>query len=151
MQEPDRKPDDDPELKVVSKREPTEEELADLRFAWRVCKHVKSNAIVLAKDKTLLGMGTGQPNRVTSVAPGGRACRRACARQRPRLRCLLPLLRRHGAAAAAGVTAAIEPGGSMSDEEVIAVADACEHGRRVYGRAAFPALGVVIELLAVSN
>ncbi|HWO72471.1 MAG TPA: bifunctional phosphoribosylaminoimidazolecarboxamide formyltransferase/IMP cyclohydrolase, partial [Dehalococcoidia bacterium] len=67
LQEADRKPDDSLQLKVVSKREPTAEELDDLRFAWRACKHVKSNAIVLAKDRTLLGMGAGQPNRVTSV------------------------------------------------------------------------------------
>ena len=52
---------------VASERPPTEEEIADLAFAWRVCKHIKSNAIVLAKDRGLLGMGAGQPNRVVSV------------------------------------------------------------------------------------
>ena len=55
------------ELKVATKRAPTEEELADLRFAWKVCKHVKSNAIVFAKEGATLGVGAGQMSRVDSV------------------------------------------------------------------------------------
>jgi phosphoribosylaminoimidazolecarboxamide formyltransferase/IMP cyclohydrolase len=124
LQEPDRKPDDSLELKVVSKRAPTEEELADLRFAWRVCKHIKSNTIVLAKDNTLLGMGAGQPNRVTSVRlaverAGERARGSALASD-----AYFPFFDGLAVAAAAGVSAAIEPGGSVRDEDVIALADA---------------------------
>ena len=124
LQEPDRKPDDSLELKVASKREPTEEELADLRFAWRVCKHVKSNAIVLVKDRTLLGMGAGQPNRVTSVHL---AVQRAGERARGSVLAsdaFFPFFDGMAVAAAAGVAAAVEPGGSVRDAEVIEIADA---------------------------
>jgi len=124
LQEPDRKPDESLELKVASKREPTEEEIADLRFAWRLCKHVKSNAIVLVKDRTLLGMGAGQPNRVTSVHL---AVERAGARARGSVLAsdaFFPFFDGMAVAAAAGVAAAAEPGGSVRDAEVIAIADA---------------------------
>jgi phosphoribosylaminoimidazolecarboxamide formyltransferase/IMP cyclohydrolase len=124
LQDPDRKPDESLELKVVSKREPTEEELADLQFAWRACKHIKSNAIVLAKDRTLLGMGAGQPNRVTSVRI---AVERAGERARGSVLAsdaFFPFFDGMAVAAAAGVVAAAEPGGSVRDPEVIAIADA---------------------------
>jgi phosphoribosylaminoimidazolecarboxamide formyltransferase/IMP cyclohydrolase len=124
VQEPDRKPDDSLQLKVVSKRQPTDEELADLRFAWHACKHVKSNAIVLVKDATLVGMGAGQPNRVTSVRL---AAERAGERARGSAMAsdaFFPFFDGMAVAAAAGVTSCIEPGGSIRDEEVIAMADA---------------------------
>jgi phosphoribosylaminoimidazolecarboxamide formyltransferase/IMP cyclohydrolase len=124
LQEPDRKPDEALQLKVASKREPTEAELADLAFAWRVCKHVKSNAIVLVKDRTLLGIGAGQPNRVTSVRL---AVERAGERARGSVLAsdaFFPFFDGMATAAAAGVAAAIEPGGSVRDEEVVAIADA---------------------------
>lgn len=57
----------DVEFTVVSEKQPTEQQLADLKFAWLAVKHVKSNAITIAKDGRLLGMGSGQPNRVNSV------------------------------------------------------------------------------------
>jgi phosphoribosylaminoimidazolecarboxamide formyltransferase/IMP cyclohydrolase len=124
IQEPDRKPDETLELKVVSKRQPTDEELADLRFAWRVGKHIKSNTIVLAKENTLLGMGAGQPNRVTSVRlaverAGERARGSAMASD-----AFFPFFDGLAVAAAAGVTSCIEPGGSVNDEDIIALADA---------------------------
>ncbi|MPZ48527.1 MAG: bifunctional phosphoribosylaminoimidazolecarboxamide formyltransferase/IMP cyclohydrolase [Dehalococcoidia bacterium] len=124
LQEPDRKPDQTLEMKVVSKRQPSEEELADLRFAWRVCKHIKSNAIVLARDSTLLGMGAGQPNRVKSVQlaveqAGEKARGAAMASD-----AFFPFFDGLAAAAAAGVTSCIEPGGSVNDEDIIALADA---------------------------
>ena len=61
VQDSDSLAEDDLQLKVVTKRAPTEQELADLKFAWRAVKNIKSNAIVLVKDKTMLGMGSGQP------------------------------------------------------------------------------------------
>jgi phosphoribosylaminoimidazolecarboxamide formyltransferase/IMP cyclohydrolase len=124
MQEPDRKPDANLQLRVVSKRQPTEQELTDMAFAWRICKHIKSNAIVLAKDNTLLGMGAGQPNRVKSV---GIAAERAGEKARGSVLAsdaFFPFFDGVAAAAAAGVTAVIEPGGSVRDDEVIALADA---------------------------
>ncbi|GAQ79835.1 AICAR transformylase [Klebsormidium nitens] len=67
LQDADDKTPEDIEFKVVSQRQPTKQELADVKFAWRVCKHVKSNAITVAKGNRLLGMGSGQPNRVKSL------------------------------------------------------------------------------------
>ncbi|WP_322796526.1 bifunctional phosphoribosylaminoimidazolecarboxamide formyltransferase/IMP cyclohydrolase [Tepidiforma sp.] len=67
LQDPDDLTPDDLQLRVVTERQPTPEQLRDLAFAWRVVKHVKSNAIAIAKDGRLLGMGSGQPNRVKSV------------------------------------------------------------------------------------
>jgi phosphoribosylaminoimidazolecarboxamide formyltransferase/IMP cyclohydrolase len=124
LQKPDTRPDESLELKVVSKRAPSDDELADLLFAWRACKHVKSNAIVLAKDRTMLGMGAGQPNRVTSVRL---AVERAGERARGSVLAsdaYFPFFDGMALAAAGGISAAIEPGGSVRDEEVIAIADA---------------------------
>ena len=126
LQEPDAHADDSIELKVVTRRAPSEEEVADLRFAWRVAKHVKSNAIVLVKDRALLGMGAGQPNRVTSVHL---ALRRAEDRARGAVLgsdAFFPFPDGVELAAKGGVTAIIEPGGSIRDAEVIQAADA--HG-----------------------
>jgi phosphoribosylaminoimidazolecarboxamide formyltransferase/IMP cyclohydrolase len=124
VQEPDRRPDESLEMRVVSKREPTEEEMRDLRFAWRACKHVKSNAIVLAKDAAMVGMGAGQPNRVNSVRL---AVERAGERARGSVLAsdaYFPFFDGIAVAAAAGVSAAIAPGGSVNDDEVIAIANA---------------------------
>jgi phosphoribosylaminoimidazolecarboxamide formyltransferase/IMP cyclohydrolase len=111
------------ELKVVTKRKPTAEEIASLIFAWRVCKHVKSNAILYAKDGQTLGVGAGQMSRVDSARFGA-------------VKAVLPL---KGCVAASdaffpfadgleeiakvGATAVIQPGGSVRDPEVIAAAD----------------------------
>ncbi len=124
VQQPDRRPDEALELKVVSKRQPTEEEVRDLVFAWRACKHVKSNAIVLAKDGAMVGMGAGQPNRVNSVRlaverAGERARGSALASD-----AFFPFFDGIATAAAAGITSAIEPGGSVRDADVVAIADA---------------------------
>ena len=123
MQTADRVPDDEVELRVVTQRAPTEEELADLRFAWKAVKHVKSNAIVLAKDGALVGMGAGQPNRVNSVhlalrAAGERAPGSALASD-----ALFPFPDNVELAAEGGIRAVVQPGGSMRDQEVI---DACD-------------------------
>jgi len=126
LQEEDRTPDSDLTLKTVTKREPTAEELRDLRFAWRAVKHVKSNAIVLAKDQALVGMGAGQPNRVTSVHL---ALRSAGERSRGSVLAsdaFFPFPDGVELAAQGGVTAIIQPGGSIRDEEVIKAAD--DHG-----------------------
>jgi len=110
-------------MRTVSRRGPTDEEIEDLLFAWRVVKHVKSNAIVLAKDSQLLGMGAGQPSRVDSVAialkkAGHRASGSVLASD-----AFFPFPDGVELAAKAGVTAIIQPGGSVRDEEAIKVAD----------------------------
>ena len=117
------------QLEVVTERKPTESEMRDLLFAWKVCKYVKSNAVVIAKEGQTLGIGSGQVSRVDS------------------LRCAIEKARRHGfdlkgavlaseaffpfrdsidTAHEAGITAVIHPGGSIRDEEVIGAAR--EHG-----------------------
>ena len=121
------------ELKVVTDREPTEQELKDLLFAFRVGKHVKSNAIVYAKDGATVGIGAGQMSRVDS-------CRIAAWKAEEAAKeaglpeslakgsvvasdAFFPFADGLLAAAAAGVTAVIQPGGSIRDDEVIAAAD----------------------------
>jgi phosphoribosylaminoimidazolecarboxamide formyltransferase/IMP cyclohydrolase len=121
------------ELKVVSKRKPTAVEIADLLFAWRVAKHVKSNAIVYAKDGATAGVGAGQMSRVDSATIAARKAEEAakaagisgtlargavCASD-----AFFPFPDALLVAADAGVTAVIHPGGSMRDQEVIAAAD----------------------------
>ncbi|MBN9247626.1 MAG: bifunctional phosphoribosylaminoimidazolecarboxamide formyltransferase/IMP cyclohydrolase [Hyphomicrobium sp.] len=124
---------DDLELKVVTKRAPTEAELQDLRFAFRVAKHVKSNAIVYAKNRATVGIGAGQMSRVDSARIA--AWKAAEAAKAEGLDAPLtigsvvasdaffPFADGLITAAEAGVTAIIQPGGSMRDDEVIKAAD----------------------------
>src|SRR5260221_715973 len=123
MQDADIRPLQDADLKVVTKRPPTPEETRALLFAWKVCKHVKSNAIVYARDGQTVGVGAGQMSRVDAAKIGA-------------MKAQLPL---HGTVAAsdaffpfpdgveeiakAGATAIIQPGGSQRDPEVIEAAD----------------------------
>lgn len=123
LQEADSSHESMAEARVVTKRAPSATELAELAFAWVACKHVKSNAIVFAKDRQLAGVGAGQMSRVDSVKLAAR-------------RAVLPL---DGAVAAsdaffpfrdgldecvaAGIRAIVQPGGSKRDDEVIAAAD----------------------------
>jgi len=109
--------------KVVTKRQPTEEEWQDMLFAWSVAKHVKSNAIVFAKDGVTLGVGAGQMNRVNSTRiaahHGGEAIKGSAVASDA----FFPFRDGVDALAEAGATAVIQPGGSIRDEEVIAAAD----------------------------
>ena len=111
------------ELKIVTKRQPTPEEMSALLFAWRVCKHVKSNAIVYARDAQTVGVGAGQMSRVDAAKFGA-------------MKAVLPLKGTVAASDAffpfpdgletvveAGATAVIQPGGSVKDADVIAAAD----------------------------
>jgi len=114
-----------PELKprVVTKRQPNKTELSDLLFAWKAVKGIKSNAIVIAKDKTLLGMGAGQPSRVVSVEL---ALKRAGDRAKGSVLAsdaFFPFTDGPELAIKHGVTAIIQPGGSVRDKEIIALAD----------------------------
>ena len=109
--------------KSVTERSPTQEELKDLAFAWRAGKHVKSNAIVLARDNTLLGMGAGQPNRVTSVHLALRIAGDNSRGSVLASDAFFPFADGVELAAQGGVTAIVQPGGSIRDEEVIAAAN----------------------------
>jgi len=112
--------------KVVTKRAPTEAELADLDFAWRVAKHVKSNAIVFAGGGRTLGVGAGQMSRVDSVRIAVDKARGSLAKSVVASDAFFPFRDGVDEAAKAGVSAVVEPGGSLRDDEVIAAAD--EHG-----------------------
>lgn len=126
VQTPDRLPEGQLSLRTVTRREATAVELDDLLFAWKVVRHIKSNAIVLAKDKAMLGMGAGQPNRVVSVEL---ALKRAGEQARGSVLAsdaFFPFPDSIELAASGGVTAAIQPGGSIRDKEAIEAAD--RHG-----------------------
>ena len=116
-------------LRVVTKRAPTPAEMAALRFAWRVAKHAKSNAIVLTGRDQVVGVGAGQMNRVDSARIAVMRAREA-GLETPGTVCasdaFFPFRDGLDVVAAAGATAVIQPGGSLRDEEVVAAAD--EHG-----------------------
>ncbi len=112
--------------KVATKRAPTVKELADLGFAWRVAKHVKSNAIVFAKDGVTVGIGAGQMSRVDSVKICERKAGDKLAGAVVASDAFFPFRDGVDVLAAAGAKAVVQPGGSVRDEEVVAAAD--EHG-----------------------
>jgi len=123
IQDSDSLPETSVSLKTVTKREPTKSEIEDLLFTWRACKHVKSNAIILTKDKTLLGMGAGQPSRIISaqiaIDKAGEKTRGSVLASDA----MFPFPDVVEAAATAGATAIIQPGGSIRDEDSIKAAD----------------------------
>ena len=124
VQESDSLPEEAVQLKTATKREPTPEEMKDLLFAWRAAKHIKSNAIVLAKDKTLVGMGAGQPSRIIAAQiamekAGDKSEGSVLASD-----AMFPFADVVESAAEGGVTAIIQPGGSIRDEDSIKAADA---------------------------
>ncbi|ODS34364.1 MAG: bifunctional purine biosynthesis protein phosphoribosylaminoimidazolecarboxamide formyltransferase (AICAR transformylase) - IMP cyclohydrolase [Candidatus Scalindua rubra] len=126
VQDKDMCSGDKDQLKVVTQKTPTEDEIEELLFAWKVCKHVKSNAIVLTKDKMVVGVGAGQMSRVdsTNIAiqkAGDRTSGAVLASD-----AFFPFRDSIDLAAEAGIIAVIQPGGSKKDEEVIKASD--EHG-----------------------
>jgi phosphoribosylaminoimidazolecarboxamide formyltransferase / IMP cyclohydrolase len=123
VQTADCAPADASSWRVVTAREPDPREMADLAFAWHAVRHVKSNAIVLVRDRAVTGVGSGQPNRLESVRiavdkAGDRAVGSVLASD-----AFFPFPDGLETAIAAGVSAAVQPGGSMRDEAVIAAAD----------------------------
>jgi phosphoribosylaminoimidazolecarboxamide formyltransferase/IMP cyclohydrolase len=123
IQQPDLGNLNDKELKVVTKREPTAAEIADLKFAWKICKHVKSNAIVFAKDRATVGVGAGQMSRVDSVKIAVMKAQNSLKGTAVASDAFFPFPDGVEEAAKAGATAIIQPGGSVKDSEVIATAD----------------------------
>jgi phosphoribosylaminoimidazolecarboxamide formyltransferase/IMP cyclohydrolase len=123
VQTSDSVPESKVDMKVVTKRKPNEKEVPDLLFAWRVVKHIKSNAIVLAKDKMITGMGAGQPSRIISAQiavekAGDKSMGSVLASD-----AMFPFNDVVEAAAKAGVTAIIQPGGSIRDQDSVDAAD----------------------------
>ena len=109
--------------KLVTSRAPTPEEMEGLAFAWKAVKHVRSNAIVLAQGKTLVGLGTGQPNRVTSVRLAAEVAGEKARGSVMASDAFLPFPDNVELAHSFGVTAIVQPGGSMRDQEAIEAAD----------------------------
>ncbi len=114
------------DLKIVSQRTPTEEEIRALLFAWIVCKHTKSNAIIYARDGQTVGVGAGQMSRVDSVKIGAMRAQLTLKGSVLASDAFFPFRDGIDEAAKRGITAVIQPGGSVRDEEVIAASN--EHG-----------------------
>jgi phosphoribosylaminoimidazolecarboxamide formyltransferase/IMP cyclohydrolase len=114
---------DAPEWKVVTKRAPSEAEMESLRFAWKVVKHVKSNAIVLAQGRATVGIGGGLPSRVDAVKHAAYKAGERVAGSVLASDAFFPFPDGPEAAAEVGVTALVQPGGSVRDEAVIEAAD----------------------------
>jgi phosphoribosylaminoimidazolecarboxamide formyltransferase / IMP cyclohydrolase len=123
VQQPDLGELSDQELRPVTKRLPTLEEMHTMRFAWKVSKHVKSNAIVFAKDGATLGVGAGQMSRVDSVKLAVMKAQSPLSGSVVASDAFFPFPDGVEEAAKAGATAVIQPGGSVKDPEVIAAAD----------------------------
>jgi phosphoribosylaminoimidazolecarboxamide formyltransferase/IMP cyclohydrolase len=111
------------DLTTVSKRPPTQEELSSLLFAWKICKHVKSNAIVYARDGQTIGVGAGQMSRIDAARFGAMKAVLPLAGTVAASDAFFPFPDGLEAVAQAGATAVIQPGGSVRDNEVIAAAD----------------------------
>ncbi|RPJ38409.1 MAG: bifunctional phosphoribosylaminoimidazolecarboxamide formyltransferase/inosine monophosphate cyclohydrolase, partial [Chloroflexi bacterium] len=116
-------PQETPEWQVVTERQPTAEEWEALRFAWKACQHVKSNAIVLAQNKATVGIGGGQPNRVDCVRMAVERSGEQAKGSVMASDAFFPFPDSVEIAAAAGVTAVVQPGGSLRDAEAVAAAN----------------------------
>jgi phosphoribosylaminoimidazolecarboxamide formyltransferase/IMP cyclohydrolase len=125
-QDRDDQADPQENWKVVTDRQPTDEELRDLKFGWQVCRHVKSNAILYAKDGMAVGVGAGQMSRLDSAEIAARKSGECSKGGIVASDAFFPFRDGIDEAAKAGITAAIQPGGSVKDEEVIAACN--EHG-----------------------
>jgi phosphoribosylaminoimidazolecarboxamide formyltransferase/IMP cyclohydrolase len=123
LQERDLKEDISDTWKTATKREPTATELTTMKFAWKICKHVKSNAIVLAADNRLVGVGAGQMSRVDSVNISIAKAQVPTAGSVLASDAFFPFRDGIDAAAKAGISAIIQPGGSNRDDEAIAAAN----------------------------
>jgi phosphoribosylaminoimidazolecarboxamide formyltransferase / IMP cyclohydrolase len=126
VQDPDAAPDERADMRVVTKAQPTEEQWRELLFAWRACKHVRSNAIVLARDGATVGIGGGQVSRVDAAEIAGRKAGDRAKGSVMASDAFFPFRDGLDAGVTAGAVAVIQPGGSLRDDEVIAAAD--EHG-----------------------
>jgi phosphoribosylaminoimidazolecarboxamide formyltransferase/IMP cyclohydrolase len=137
VQDRDDESEDRERMTVVTERVPTEAEWGDLMFAWRVAKHVKSNAIVLARDLVTVGVGAGQMSRVDSVRLSLEKAQLPVEGSVLASDAFFPFADGPEAAVKAGVTAIIQPGGSIRDDEVFAACDAAGVAMVVTGRRHF--------------
>ncbi len=125
------------EMQVVTQRRPTDAEWSELAFAWRICKHVRSNAIVLSKDLGTIGIGAGQMSRVDSVRLAIEKSRVEPAGAAMASDAYFPFSDGPSLALEAGVTAIIQPGGSVRDPDVVEAVDAAGGAMVFTGRRHF--------------
>jgi phosphoribosylaminoimidazolecarboxamide formyltransferase/IMP cyclohydrolase len=137
VQDRDSESEDRDLMTVVTERIPTESEWGDLLFAWRVAKHVKSNAIVLARNLATIGVGAGQMSRVDSVRLSLEKAQTSVEGSALASDAFFPFADGPEAAVKAGITAIIQPGGSIRDDEVFAACDAAGVSMVVTGRRHF--------------
>jgi phosphoribosylaminoimidazolecarboxamide formyltransferase/IMP cyclohydrolase len=145
VQEPDRVEETRETMQVASKAAPTEEQWADMVFAWKVCRHVRSNAIVFAKGGATIGIGAGQMSRVDSVRIAvdkahdarGEDAREVLAGSSVASDAFFPFADGPRMAIDAGATAFVQPGGSKRDDEVIAAIDEAGAAMAFTGRRHF--------------
>lgn len=123
LQVPDMEPDDGEDWSIVTTAVPTQEQQEDLRFAWAAARLVKSNAIVFAKDSTIVGLGAGQPNRLESVAIATRKAGKKAQGAVMASDAFFPFADGVQAAIDAGISAIVQPGGSLRDDDVIHAAN----------------------------
>jgi len=123
VQDEDRETFNRDKLKFVTEREPTKKELEDLEFAWKVCKYVKSNAILIAKDKMVVGVGAGQMSRIDAALIAIRKAQDRCKGAVLASDAFFPFPDVVEEAKKVGITAIIQPGGSVRDKEVIETAN----------------------------
>jgi phosphoribosylaminoimidazolecarboxamide formyltransferase/IMP cyclohydrolase len=123
VQQPDIEEESPESWRVVTQKAPSDAERADLAYAWRVIPQIKSNAIVFVKNSAIVGLGAGQPNRLESVAIAARKAGEKAHGAVMASDAFFPFPDGIQEAIAAGITAVIQPGGSLRDNEVIAAAD----------------------------
>ena len=123
LQDNDMRPLTEADLKVVTERQPTPQEIKDLLFAWKVCKHVKSNAILYARNGQTTGVGAGQMSRVDSARIGAMKSVLGIKGSVAASDAFFPFPDGVEVIAEAGATAIIQPGGSVRDQEVIDAAN----------------------------
>jgi phosphoribosylaminoimidazolecarboxamide formyltransferase/IMP cyclohydrolase len=124
VQDRDAALDEREDMRVVTKREPTETEWTEIQFAWTVCKHVRSNAIVISRDRGTLGIGAGQMSRVDSVRLAVEKAQVGLEGSAMASDAFFPFADGPELGLKAGVTAIIQPGGSVRDQDVIDAVDA---------------------------
>ncbi len=137
VQDRDADLEDRSDMQVVSARRPTEAEWNEMLFAWRVCKHVRSNAIVLSRELATLGIGAGQMSRVDSVRLAIEKARTELSGATMASDAFFPFADGPEVAIEAGITSIIEPGGSMRDPDIVAAADAADVALVFTGRRHF--------------
>ena len=123
IQDTDNKEDLESNWEIVTETKPSKEELINLKFAWKAIRHVKSNGIILVKNQSIIGLGTGQPNRINSIEIASKVAGEKANNSVLASDAFFPFADNVTLAHSIGVKSIIQPGGSIRDSEVIALAN----------------------------